>query len=406
MNPPWLRILGRDGSDRGGWAAEVRRAYAFCKVASFSNADQFRGRFMPDMQVLPLREVSLATAAVLAREWFPAGRANVAPLPGGGFSGSPLFRVEAAGGVHVLKAFPPGTSVGRVCFIHAAVRHLRSAGVGEVPTVRLAADGETFVADPSGHFWELQGFVAGESTGQPTAEQAAAAVRVVARIHRAAATLAENPPDVGPSPGIARRIEQAQGMLARPWARVEPGEEADAALVTLIRPLLHRAAAVLASCGGEPLVAEVAGLQAGTVPRQTVLRDLWAPHVLFETAGSCRVEGIVDCHAMGLDTPATDLARLLGSWAVDAGFETVAGWDATLDAYAQIRPLVEGERRLVPFLAASGVVFGLDNWFRWIFEQGRRFSDQPAVASRVERLTAALPAALDLLRPHLPRVRV
>ena len=356
---------------------------------------------MPDMQVLPPRAVSPSAAAALARRWFPAGRATVGPLPGGGFSGSPLFRVEAAGGVHVLKAFPPGTSVGRVCFVHAAVRHLRSAGVSEVPTVRLAADGETFVADALGQYWELQGFIAGESTGQPTAEQAAAAMRVVARIHRAAATLVENPPDVGPSPGIARRIEQAQGMRARPWARVEPGQEADATLATLIRPLLHRAAAILASCGGEPIVARVANLELGVVPRQTVLRDLWAPHVLFESRGSPQVEGIVDCHAMGLDTPATDLARLLGSWAVEAGFETALDWSALLDAYDRIRPLATAERRLVPFLAASGVVFGLDNWFRWIFEQGRRFADQPAVASRVERLTAALPAALDMLRPHL-----
>ena len=86
---------------------------------------------------------------------------------------------------------------------------------------------------------------------------------------------------------------------------------------------------------------------------------------------------------------------------MEAGFETAACWDAALDAYAQIRPLADAEWRLVPFLAASGVVFGLDNWFRWIFEQGRRFADQAAVASRVERLTAALPAALSLLRAHL-----
>jgi hypothetical protein len=91
---------------------------------------------------------------------------------------------------------------------------------------------------------------------------------------------------------------------------------------------------------------------------------------------------------------------------VEAGFGSQAGWEVAIDAYEALRPLRESERHLVPFLAASGVVFGLDNWFRWIFEQGRRFSDQPAVASRVERLTAALPAALDLLRPHLPRVRV
>lgn len=361
---------------------------------------------MPDMQVLPPREVSLAAATTLARRWFPAGRAIVTPMPAGGFSGSPLFRVQAAGGTHVLKAFPPETSAGRVCFVHAAVRHLRSGDVAEVPTVRLAADGESFVADALGQYWELQGFVVGEPSMGPTRGQIGAAMRVVARIHRVLATLAENPPDVGPSPGIARRIEQAQAMLLRPWVRVVAGQEADASLVALICPILHRAAAILAARDGEAIVARVAQAPAPTVPRQTVLRDLWAPHVLYDTTGSTTVAGIVDCHAMGLDTPATDLARLLGSWAVEAGFEAAAGWDAALDAYDQVRPLTVAERRLVPLLAASGVVFGLDNWFRWIFEQGRRFTDRAAVASRVERLAASLPAALDLLRPQLAHVRV
>ena len=352
---------------------------------------------MPDMQVFQPPQISLVAAATLARRWFPAGPPAVVPMTGGGFSGSPLFQVEAAGRTHVLKAFPPGTSAGRVRFVHAVVRHLRDRGVTEVPMVGLAADGESFVEDGHGQTWELQEFVAGESRPRPTAAEIAAAMGVVARIHLAAATLAENPPDIGPSPGIARRIEQAQGMLARPWAEVQPGRTADPTLVKLVRPLLNRAAASLEAGGGAAVVAGVGALAPGLVPRQTVLRDVWAPHGLYESRASARVVGIVDCHAIGLDTPATDLARLLGSWAVEAGFGDVPGWDAALDTYGQIRPLAHAERQLVPFLAASGVVFGLDNWFRWIFEQGRRFADQTAVSCRVERLVAALPAALKML---------
>lgn len=331
---------------------------------------------------------------------------DVCPLDGGGFSGSPLFRVAASGEMHVLKAFPPGTSAGRVRFVHAAVRHLRSCGVHEVPAVLPADDGETFVAEPGGSWWEMQAFVAGESTCRPSPDQVVAALGVVARLHHAAATLAENPPDVGPSPGIARRIEQARGMAEQPWTSVVQRDDADVDLARLIRPLLERATAALASDGGEQVVSGVAALEPVVLPRQTVLRDLWAPHVLYEHGSSDRVVGIVDCHAMGLDTPATDLARLLGSWAVEDGFAPVAGWDDALDVYGAIRGLAPAERRLVPFLASSGVVFGLDNWFRWIFEQGRRFSNRPAVASRVERLVAALPAAVGMLRNTLTAVRV
>lgn len=358
---------------------------------------------MPEMQVLPPRTASIAAAATLARRWFPAAGLAVFPMAGGGFSGSPLFRVDADGGGHVLKAFPPGTSAGRVCFVHTAVRHLRACGVSEVPTVMPAANGESSAEDAEGQFWELQEFVRGTATTHPTAEQVATAVRVVARIHRAAATLAENPPDIGPSPGIIRRIEQAQGMVARPWGGTQQGVETDPTLAALIRPLQARAAEILNSGGGTSIVAGVAALPPVALPRQTVLRDLWAPHVLYESAGSPRVAAIVDCHAMGLDTPATDLARLLGSWAVEAGFATAAGWDDAVSAYEQVRHLSDLERRVIPFLAASGVVFGLDNWFRWIFEQGRQFPDPAAVVSRVEQLTTALPAALQMLQTTLPR---
>ena len=361
---------------------------------------------MPDMQVLPPDELPLADARALVGRWFRAARPVVSPLAAVGFSGSPLFRVEAGDATYVLKAFPPGTTPGRVAFVHAAVGHIRSQGVGELPAVRLTLAGETCVEDDRGHSWELQDFVPGESTPHPTADQAAAALAVLARLHLAAATLPENPPDRGPSPGIARRIEQARDMLSRPWGRLGASAATDPVLAARIAGFRDRAAAVVEAGPGAHAVAAVAALEPAVQARQTVLRDLWAPHVLFETATSTRVVGVVDCHAMGIDTPATDVARLLGSWAVEAGFEAGGAWEAGLAAYDRIRPRPPAERRLVPFLAASGVVFGLDNWFRWIFEQGRRFSNHAAVAMRVERLTLALPTALDTLRTTLPASRV
>jgi len=361
---------------------------------------------MPDMQVLPPHEVSPVAAATLARRWFPEGAMHVTPMAAVGFSGSPLFRVAAAGATHVLKAFPQGTPTGRVRFVHAAVRHLRSDGLNAVPGVRAAGDGETFIGDENGSWWEMQDFVAGQSIPRPSPPQVAAALSVVAHVHRAAATLAENPPDVGPSPGVARRVDQARGMGERPWSRLPIGREADPLLGGLIRPLVDRASAALAAHGGTRIVATVAGLEPVSLPRQTVLRDLWAPHVLFERPAGVRVAGIVDCHAMGLDSPATDLGRLLGSWAVETGFAAAVDWESALDAYAAVRPLSHAERGLVPFLASSGVVFGLDNWFRWIFEQGRRFSDHGAVVDRIERLVGSLPDALSMLRHTLAVVRV
>jgi Ser/Thr protein kinase RdoA (MazF antagonist) len=363
---------------------------------------------MQDTQVLQRCTSSLARASVLAGRWFAPGTFTVAPLAAEGFSGSPLYRVDSDAGPHVLKAFAAGTPEPRAQFVHAVMRHLRASGVAEVPVLRVLSDGSSLACDELGQIWELQGLIAGVSVTQPSAAQARSALALLARVHLAAAKLPENPPDVGPSPGIARRIEQARGMLARPWAGLgrERSPSSDPDLGAAIRPRLSRVCAALDASGGGDVVAAVAMLDPGPLRRQTVLRDVWAPHVLYDHRSSDHTVGLVDYHAAGLDTPATDLARLLGSWGVEAGFALEAGWEAAIEAYEALRPLRDSERQLVPFLAASGVVFGLDNWFRWIFEQERRFPEPLAVAARIDQLSAALPSALAMLRRTLPDNRV
>jgi hypothetical protein len=51
----------------------------------------------------------------------------------------------------------------------------------------------------------------------------------------------------------------------------------------------------------------------------------------------------------------------------------------------------------VPWLHATGVVVGLDNWFRWTLEEGRRFAAPGHVLGRIDRLSSQLPGALELL---------
>jgi Ser/Thr protein kinase RdoA (MazF antagonist) len=129
-----------------------------------------------------------------------------------------------------------------------------------------------------------------------------------------------------------------------------------------------------------------------------VLRDVWAEHVLFATAAPLRVAGFIDLHAAGVDSPATDIARLLGSWRPDAiGGGFFEAWAGAIAAYEARRPLAAAERHAIPLLHAAGVVFGLDNWFRWVLEEGRTFPDPDAVLRRADRLLAALPPALQEL---------
>src|SRR4029079_8505162 len=73
------------------------------------------------------------------------------------------------------------------------------------------------------------------------------------------------------------------------------------------------------------------------LPVQPCIRDIWHDHVLF-TGND--VTGIIDFGAMDVDTPATDVARLLGSLVGD----DEPGWSAGVSAYSANRPLSADEQ--------------------------------------------------------------
>jgi Ser/Thr protein kinase RdoA (MazF antagonist) len=321
--------------------------------------------------------------------WFGADSVRLAPLAGGGFSGSAVHLVEhlATGRKFVLKRFPESASDERCGWVHALMRHLRGAGIAVVPEVMK------IVVDDEGGRWELVAFMPGRATEQPTAGQAACALETLARLHVAAAGMSGGRSQ-GPSPGVIRRREQARQLLAFPWRqrRAAIGMDADAAVVAQFDEAID----VFERAGGMRALERVTAAEASTLALQPVLRDVWSDHVLFADGGE-RVSGIIDYHAAGIDSPATDLARLLGSWSI-AGERRepslIGAWRDALDAYERVRPLAPAERRLVPWLHATGVIFGLDNWFRWTLEERRMFPDAGRVHERIDRLVAALGSAL------------
>ena len=67
---------------------------------------------------------------------------------------------------------------------------------------------------------------------------------------------------------------------------------------------------------------------------QPCLRDIWHDHVLFT---GDKVTGMIDFGAVDIDTPATDIARLVGSLVGD----DAAGWQSGIAAYSDVRPLTE-----------------------------------------------------------------
>lgn len=330
----------------------------------------------------------------LCRAWLGDVAVRLQPLDSDGFSGVSVVRaspVDAATAI-VLKPFPEAARP-RLEWVHLLMRHLRSQGCDEVPEVLVSGGGGTIVAAAGGVLWEAVRYVAGDAADPPAPEQAAAALEALARVHRAAAAWPAAPATWGPPAAVVRRRDQAARLLAAPWrqpATVCPGD----VLAEAMASRLGSALVIAREAGLTAALRGVVGFPPPPVERHAVLRDIWSGHVLYATDRPARVAGFVDFHAAAVDTPATDIARLIGSWQRDVGTPPDAAWAAAVAAYERIRPLSPAERRLVRWLDASGTILGLDNWFRWVLVEGRRFADAGRVLGRVERLLACLPAAI------------
>lgn len=337
----------------------------------------------------------LHAARDACRHWLGDGATTVARLTPAGFSGAPVFTVHAPErGQFVLKPFPETITAPRAAWIHALMMHARRQGVGEVPEPLATATGATVVPDAAGRLWEMIRFVDGAAEESPTGTQAAAAGRVLGRLHAAAATFADARAGVGPSPGLLERAARARALVDHPWSRRSLPDWASDGPAREIAGRRHMLAPLLDTTDGRRLLNAITRLGATRVPRQPVLRDVWSDHVLFGRDDRVRVAGILDFHAAGIDTPALDIARLLGSWRpppdrlhADVGIR----WPEAIAAYGDAARLSSPEMRLLPWLHACGVVLGLDNWFRWILDERREFADWRRVLERVDRLAGDVP---------------
>jgi homoserine kinase type II len=136
-------------------------------------------------------------------------------------------------------------------------------------------------------------------------------------------------------------------------------------------------------------LARLDSLKLISLPLQPCLRDIWHDHVLF--TGN-EVTGIIDFGAVDIDTPATDIARLLGSLAGD----DLAAWEIGLDAYASVRPLSPNERQTATALDTSTTLLAGCNWIRWIYIENRTFENRTQVIERFRKIVARV-ARIPLL---------
>lgn len=353
---------------------------------------------MPD---LPLDERNIDRIKSACRAWFGADLSVLEPLPAG-FSGVLPVVVRSGAGAWVVKSFPPTANRARAAWVHGLMRHLRESGVEEVPPLLATPDGDTF-REAAGGIWEVVGFVGGVSTAAPTPEQAQEAARVLARVHRAAREWPGEPPRRGPSPALVERVRRAAMLGDDPWPGRGGGPAPAAGFRAAVAVRRAAAGETFAAFGGTRIMRLWSSFVAPEAVLQPVLRDVWSDHVLFAPGQPERVAGVIDFHAAGIDTPALDVARLFGSWRPSAQRRDLPlddRWPEALAAYEEVRPLTNHERWLVPVLHAMGVVFGIDNWFRWALDEHREFSDPQRALARIDVLLGELPAAIALLGEH------
>jgi homoserine kinase type II len=244
--------------------------------------------------------------------------------------------------------------------------------------------GVTFVRY-DGHLWDLTPWLPGTADFEesPRVEKLRAAMRALAEFHLAVADFPARPPlasSRGPAPAVTHRLARlrelqnsgieslTRAITAGTWPDLAPFAREFAAELPRVVPL---ALARLAPLADVPL------------PLQPCIRDIWHDHVLFD---GDTVTGLVDFGAMQFDTPATDVARLLGSLVGDDPI----GWRDGLAAYSTTRLLSDQESLAVFALDAAGTILAGCNWVRWIYIEGRRFECSSRIKSRVTNLVARI----------------
>ena len=288
---------------------------------------------------------------------------------GSSFSGAGLWRVEHGDQIYVFRRWPQPAStscdVNRVSWLQ---RHLAEAGRPVAAPLALREHPESLVftkisLDRDVAAWTLTPWLPGVADYWMTPRPAKlkAALRMLAQIHLAAESFPvgdkTDAARTDRSPALVRRADRLESLKSAEWAELNyhlaksPATiERETAFEAL--ELIHRALGrlwheSLRWCD-EPL------------PLQWVIRDVWHDHVLFSED---KVTGVIDFGAAAVDSPAGDVARLLGSLVGD----DKEGWRLGVEAYQRERPLSPVELEAIRHFDASGTLLSAFNWVHWLF---------------------------------------
>lgn len=314
-----------------------------------------------------------------------------------GFSGARLWRVIDDDRQYCLRRWPEGTNPERVKSINSV---LAQTDLPFIPRPVVANSLES-VFTHAHHEWTLQPWMPGQSITKlpPPYAVLRNAVQAVALFHQMTASnrfsndsskdeFAQQSLALvkGQPPGLRFRVEQATSHLQHDLNGL--GTANIPSRLAELNPRRERLIPLFLEVAPRIIDASRSALQ-WEVPLQPCIRDIHAGHVLFT---GDQVTGLIDFDAMRLDSVATDLARMLGSYCSDDR----ELWDAGLAAYHEIRPLSNDERDLVVHYDRLAVLLTGLQWLDWMLLEGKQFE----LARVLPRIDATL-ARLEHLKANL-----
>ena len=292
----------------------------------------------------------------------------------GGFSQSRVFRCKAQGREYCLRSWPKQTyALERLEKVRRAVGQTHAAGMICLPNYFPDAEGE-FLLDAGDSYWELCEWLPGKADYlvNRSPEKLGAALETLAALHQAWS--GESGQDFSPA-----------------WRRRITGLEEAAQHQFTQKLLLESHKCTERSAGSCELA--MLGMKTANLTREHasslhsllnfiparanlhfVLRNIWSDHVLFSGE---KVSGVIDFGAAGIDEPATDVARLLGSMEpADAD-----QWWHGLCEYRKHSPSLCPHRVLV--LDQVSCLLSAIQWAKWLILEGRQFAaDRKVITDR------------------------
>jgi Ser/Thr protein kinase RdoA (MazF antagonist) len=257
---------------------------------------------------------------------------------GGGFSGASVWRVDCDIGSFALKQYPIQFDRNHLQTTHELIAQARQAGITALPEVQRFTNMHSWI-EHAGTIWDLVSWQPGQPLlSEPTTARLRAAGAILGQLHRVWASPYESSP-------TCTAIERRLGAI-RDWAPLKyqmPESEMQKHHWATINRFI------------DAIESDLKRLENRGYRLQATMCDCWHGHFLFS---GDELTGLIDHAAVRIDTPISDLARLLGSL-----FLRDSQRLALLDAYQLHRVLTVDDYELLRVLEKSGLICSLIYWY-------------------------------------------